>query len=94
MQTTRAARRQAADAAIYKFPRKRPVIVDPALRSVNDARRASMTTTRAGVTIGLRHIPERPQLGTEGERIQAALLAPPPPSTTTGRILAAVWRWL
>jgi hypothetical protein len=64
---------------------------------------ARLVTTRAGVTIGIAHLPRPPAAGEHGERLQSALLEPRTardtgPAHPVTRALRAVavafWRWL
>ena len=55
------------------------------------------TKTKAGIVIGIAHIPQqRPMHGDSAVRIQSALLEPRTahPRPLFARILAPVWRWL
>lgn len=59
-------------------------------------RAARMTTTRAGITIGIAFQPRPPRPDFYAERIQAALLEPRTaarPRTVARRLLGIFWRW-
>lgn len=53
-------------------------------------------TTSAGVRIGCAYQPPPARIGSDGERVQAALLEPRTalPMTALHRLLGAIWNWL